>query len=196
LQTLHKLSPRLKLFEAEDAEGALHVVEKEKEFDLVLLDLMLPGMNGMAMLTVMRKRFPAVPVLVISALGDAETVRRAMRQGASGFVPKSSSGEVLLDAVRRVLDGELYLPAYLRDSANAEQMDDSKRDPTGTYGLTAAQLRVLDLLKQGKSNREIGELLGLTEGTVKLHVSKIFKALKVSSRAQALVILGRKRSKL
>lgn len=196
MQTLHKLSPRLKLFEAEDAEGALHVVEKEKEFDLVLLDLMLPGMNGMAMLTVMRKRFPAVPVLVISALGDAETVRRAMRQGASGFVPKSSSGEVLLDAVRRVLDGELYLPAYLRDSANAEQMDDSKRDPTGTYGLTAAQLRVLDLLKQGKSNREIGELLGLTEGTVKLHVSKIFKALKVSSRAQALVILGRKRSKL
>lgn len=196
LQTLRKLSPRLKLFEAEDAEGALHVVEQEKEFDLVLLDLMLPGMNGMAMLTVMRKRFPAVPVLVISALGDAETVRRAMRQGASGFVPKSSSGDVLLDAVRRVLDGELYLPAYLRDSVNAEQIDDSKRDPTGTYGLTAAQLRVLDLLKEGKSNREIGDLLGLTEGTVKLHVSKIFKALKVSSRAQALVILGRKRTKL
>jgi len=197
MQTLRKLDPEVALFEAADAESAMQQVEaeSENEFDLVLLDLMLPGMNGMSMLSVMRKRFPAVPVVVISALGDADTVGRAMRQGASGFVPKSSSGEVLLDALKRVLEGELYLPAYLQDQTFTElQTGVKSRGGLERYGMTKAQLLVVDLLKQGKSNREIADVLGLTEGTVKLHVSKIFKALKVSSRAQALVILGRLRT--
>jgi DNA-binding NarL/FixJ family response regulator len=198
LQTLRKLGPDVTLFEAQDAEEAMRLLEAEAEFDLALLDLMLPGMNGLSLLSVMRKRFPAVPVVVISALDDIETVSRAMRQGASGFVPKSNSSETLLDALRSVLEGEVFLPAHLRERivAGRQEENGKSRSLADRFGLTAAQLRVLELLMQGKTNREIGDLLGLTEGTIKIHVSKIFKALKVSSRAQALVAVSRQRLRI
>lgn len=198
LQTLRKLDPKVVLFEAQDAEEAMRLLDTEGEFDLALLDLMLPGMSGLSLLSVMRKRFPAVPVVVISALDDAETVGRAMRQGASGFVPKTNPSEILLDALRRVLEGEVYLPPHLQEKIATGRREEGgkSRNLADRFGLTAAQLRVLELLMQGKSNREIGDLLGLTEGTVKIHVSKIFKALNVSSRAQALVAVGRHRLRL
>jgi DNA-binding NarL/FixJ family response regulator len=193
LQTLRKLAPQVELHEAQDAEQALQVLECAEEFDLALLDLMLPGMNGLSLLAIMRKRFPAVPVVVVSALDDVETVGRAMRQGASGFVPKSGSSELMLNALRRVLEGEVFLPDALREKLSVRRGEGGGKSRTlaDRFGLSAAQLRVLELLMQGKSNREIGELLGLTEGTVKVHVTKIFKLLKVSSRAQALVVVGR-----
>lgn len=195
LQTLRKLAPEVALREAPDAEEALRVLEAEEEFDLVLLDLMLPGMNGISLLGIMRKRFPAVPVVVVSALDDTETVGRALRQGASGFVPKTNfSGEMLLDALRRVLEGEVFLPEALHDKLAARRR--GGRSLADRFNLTDAQTRVLELLIEGKSNREIGDLLGLTEGTVKIHVVKIFKALNVSSRAQALLAVSRKRPRL
>jgi DNA-binding NarL/FixJ family response regulator len=198
LQTLRKLCAEVVLFEAQDAEEALRVLDAEESFDLALLDLMLPGMNGMSLLGVMRKRYPDVPVVVLSALDDAETVSRAMRQGAAGFMPKSSSGEMLLDALRRVLDGEMFLPESLQPKLGRDRRDEAGRGRslTDRLNLTPAQSRVLELLMQGKSNREIGDVLGLTEGTIKIHVSKVFKALNVSSRAQALVAVSRHRTKL
>lgn len=198
LQTLCKLAPEVVLRGAQDAEEALRLLEAEAEFDLALVDLMLPGMNGQSLLMVMRKRFPAVPVVIISALDDVETVGRALRQGASGFVPKSSSSQTLLDALRRVFEGEVFVPAHLQDKFGADRREErgKGRSAAARFGLTTAQLRVLQLLTQGKSNREIGDLLGLTEGTVKIHASKIFKALNVSSRAQVLVAVNRHRLRL
>jgi DNA-binding NarL/FixJ family response regulator len=199
LQALRKLGPRVELFEAQGGEEAMRLLETEDDFDLVLLDLMLPGISGMSLLSLMRRRYPAVPVVIISALDDAETVARAMRQGASGFVPKSNSSDTLLDALRRVLEGEEYLPSHLQEKISASRRDEGggrSRSLADRFGLTAAQVRVLELLLQGKSNREIGDLLGLTEGTVKVHVSKILKGLNVSSRAQALVAVSRQRIKL
>ncbi|MBU0750545.1 MAG: response regulator transcription factor [Gammaproteobacteria bacterium] len=172
---------------AASADEALELLGDSPDIDLILLDVMLPGTGGLALLGALRKRHPAVPVLMLSALDDAETVRRAMRQGAAGFVPKSSSTEVLLGAVREVLDGGHYLPPQFSEPA--------ARAPRGNiqarFRLTAAQMRVLELLVEGKTNREISEVIGVTEGTVKIHVSAIFKALDVSNRSQALLMAGR-----
>ena len=171
---------------AASADEALALLGDDAEIDLILLDVMLPGTGGLALLGALRKRHPAVPVLMLSALDDAETVRRAMRQGAAGFVPKSSSTDILLRAVREVLAGGQYLPPQFADAAPPARGNIQTR-----FRLTAAQMRVLELLVEGKTNREIAEVIGVTEGTVKIHVSAIFKALSVTNRSQALLVAGR-----
>ncbi len=194
LQILRKLGPNVVQYEAQDAESALLLLETEKDFDLVLLDIMLPGTNGLPLLGILRKRFPAIPVVVLSALDDVDTVNRAMRLGAAGYVTKSGDGETLLEALRRVLAGELYLPAHLQDRLAVGL--GGGRGIADRFGLTDGQRRVVELLREGKSNRDIGELLGLTEGTVKVHVSKIFRKLGVVSRAEAIALLQRQRSRI
>jgi len=191
LQALHGLGPDVVAVGAADADAGLAILTANDDVDMVLLDLMLPGTSGMALLGVLRKRFPAIPVVILSALDDAETVSRALRQGASGFVPKSSSTEVMLDALREVMAGDVYLPPKLRDPAirnNGRGKDVAQR-----YGLTQGQMRVLELLVQGKTNRQIAELLSVTEGTVKIHVSAIFKAMNVANRSQALLLAKKQR---
>lgn len=180
---------------AQDADEGLRLLETHADIDLVMLDLMLPGTSGMAFLGAIRKRFPTIPVVILSALDDPDTASRAMRHGASGFVPKSSSTEILLSALRQVLDGEVYLPPDMREAM--ERSDGNRgRSLAERYGLTAAQMRVLELLTQGKTNRQIAEMLGVTEGTVKIHVSAIFKALNVSNRSQALLVANRQRTRV
>jgi DNA-binding NarL/FixJ family response regulator len=188
LQTLRGLEEGVTAIGAQDADEALQKLEADEEVDLILLDLMLPGTHGMGLLGALRKRFPAIPVVILSALDDADTVARAMKQGAAGFVPKSSSSQVLIDGLRQVLDGEIYLPEKIRGRPGPRS-----RSGVDRFELTRGQRRVLELLTQGKTNRQIAELLGLTEGTVKIHVSAIFKALNVTNRAQALLAVSRQR---
>lgn len=195
---LRKLAPDVVQYEAQDAESALLLLETEKEFDLVLLDIMLPGTNGLSLLGVLRKRFPAVPVVVLSALEEADVVNRALRLGAAGYVTKSGSGDTLLEALKHVLAGEIYLPPHLRDKLPAipgrpATQSQILRD---RQALTEGQRRVAELLREGKSNREIADLLGLTEGTVKVHLSKVFRKLGVVSRAEAIAQFQRQRGKL
>lgn len=198
LQILRKLAPNVVQYDAQDAESALLLLETEKEFDLVLLDIMLPGTNGLSLLGILRKRFPAVPVVVLSALDDLDTVNRAMRLGAAGYVTKSGDGDTLLEALRRILEGEIYLPPHLHDKLSVTLSSGlgNSRTQSDRHGLTEGQRRVAELLREGKSNREIGDLLGLTEGTVKVHVSKIFRKLGVVSRAEAIALFQRQRGKL
>ena len=198
LQILRKLGPDVVQYEAQDAESALLLLETEKDFDLILLDIMLPGTNGLSLLGILRKRFPAIPVVVLSALDDVDTVSRAMRLGAAGYVTKSGDSETLLEALRRVLAGELYLPSHLQDrlSVGLGGSGAGSRSAADRFGLTEGQRRVVELLREGKSNRDIGELLGLTEGTVKVHVSKIFRKLGVVSRAEAIALLQRQRGRI
>jgi len=191
LQTLCNLEAEVQTLGAQNADEALALLESNPDLDLVLLDLMLPGTSGLAFLTVLRKRFPTLPVVVISALDDAETVSRAMRGGAAGFVPKTSPGDELLGALRQVLAGEIYVP----DALQAAMGKVRRRSDAERFGLTPGQSRVLDLLAQGKTNRQIADMLGLTEGTVKIHVSAILKALNVTNRSQALLTVNRKQGK-
>jgi DNA-binding NarL/FixJ family response regulator len=193
LQTLQSLEDDVVTLGAADADAGLDILTTYDDIDLILLDLMLPGTSGMALLGVLRKRYPTIPVVILSALDDTETVMRGLRQGASGFVPKSSSTEAMMAALREVLAGEVYLPPKLRD---ASVRGSRPRGVADRYGLTQGQMRVLELLTEGKTNRQIAELLGVTEGTVKIHVSAIFKAMNVSNRSQALLLASKHRARI
>lgn len=168
---------------AGDAEAATQLLGDDGDVDLVLLDLMLPGIGGVAFLGTLRKRFPQLPVVVLSARDDADTVQRTIRQGAAGFVSKASPTGTLLEALRAVLAGETWLPAEYREAGTKRGKTVAER-----YELTKMQAATLELLAEGKSNREIADLLGLTVGTVKIHVSAILKAMGVDNRSQALLI--------
>lgn len=135
---LRRLGPNVAQYEAQDAENALLLLETEEEFDLILLDIMLPGTNGLSLLGILRKRFPAIPVVVLSALDDLDTINRAMRLGASGYVTKSGDGETLLEGLRRVLAGEVYLPPHLHDKLSVTLSGSLGRGRTQAdrYGLT------------------------------------------------------------
>jgi len=182
-----------------DFASALALLDDEDEVDLILLDLALPGIDGFVGLDILRRRYPAVAVVVVSAFDDSPTVTRVMHLGASGFIPKSFSGEQLLAAVRRVLAGEIFRPRP--GAVGGAQLDDAvPLPPSGSggarvrpaeIGLTERQAQVLALLARGLSNREIAAHLELSEGTVKIHVTAILKALGVASRTQALIAVAR-----
>lgn len=187
--TLRRLDRRIVVLEASDASEAVDLIARNPDLDLVLLDLRLPGCNGFALLKSLRNQFQMIPILVVSGQEDAATVNRSIQAGASGFVPKSSHSDVLLAACRTVLDGGIFMP----DPAGVPAGRSGPVFPptANDLDLTAAQRRVFDLLVQGLSNREIGDQLGLTEGTVKVHVSHIFRSLGISSRSQAVVMAAR-----
>lgn len=180
--------------ESEDFESALTLLDNEGEFDLVLLDLALPGIDGFAGLDILRRRYPAMPVAVVSAFDDLPTITRVLNLGASGFIPKAFSGEALLSAVREILAGNIFRPtgqpgARLDDATPVVPSKLSVRPEE--VGLTDRQSQVLALMVRGLSNRDIAEQLQLSEGTVKIHVTAIFRALDVNSRTQALVAVAR-----
>jgi len=170
-------------------ESAFFTLNTET-FDLVLLDLTLPGLSGMAALKTWRTRFPAVPVIVLSASSDQQTVLAALGAGAAGFIPKSSSNEVMLHAVRLVQDGGKYLPPeVLSPTGRANSPTSTRRDALSPerLGLTARQLEVLRLIARGANNKVICRELGLAERTVKAHITAILRALNVTSRTQAAI---------
>lgn len=193
LQTLRGIEKDVQTLGAEDADAAMKVLEQHPDIDLMVLDIMLPGLTGMSFLSVLRKRFPDVPVVILSALDDPDTVKRALKSGASGFVPKASTSESMLEALRQVLAGDIYLPPKYQEEAVSKSRG---RSVAERFGLTPGQARVLDLLTEGKTNRQIAELLGVTEGTVKIHVSAIFKALNVTNRSQALLAVSKTRQRV
>jgi DNA-binding NarL/FixJ family response regulator len=177
-----------------DFESALEILDDDEDFDLILLDLAMPGIDGFAGLDILRRGFPAIPVAVVSAFDDLPTVTRVLNLGASGFIPKAFSGEELLAAVREVLDGNIFQPSH---SAGA-CLDSVPPTPPSQFsvqpaeiGLTDRQSQVLALMVRGLSNRDIAEQLALSEGTVKIHATAIFKTLGVTSRTQALVTVSR-----
>lgn len=198
VRILGQLEEPATLYEAANGDEALAVLEREPDLDLVTLDLALPGMDGVTWLAAQRKRFPAVPIVVVSAYDDAQTVKRVMKLGAAGFVSKAYSADQMLDALRRVLAGEIVEPQggistpLGIDAPTSAPVSERAKD----LGLSPRQSEVLGLMAKGKSNRDIAQLLGLTEGTVKIHVTAIFKALGVNSRTQALVAVQRHKIRL
>lgn len=194
VQTLRQLDEDAQVFEAGDCERAQMLLAQESPINLVLLDLGLPGADGLSCLTAIRRRFPKVPVVIVSAHDDAHTISRTIKSGAAGFVPKAYSSERLIAALREVLAGAVFTPEQMM-SVNLGMV--LPHAPTrraanpAAFGLTDRQAAVLALMVRGKSNREIGFSLGLTEGTIKIHITAIFKALGVSSRTQALVAVTR-----
>jgi DNA-binding NarL/FixJ family response regulator len=185
---LPELGPDVAVRGAADAREAVTILDNEPDVALVLLDLALPGTRGLDFLSDLKLDYPGTPIVVLSATHDRPTVMAALAAGAHGFIPKTADGTVLLDAIRRVLAGEVYL------APGAVPMPDGDgvRITADALGLTARQTDVLTLLVQGKPNKLICRDLRLSEGTVKVHVSAILKALHVHSRAQAVAALARR----
>jgi DNA-binding NarL/FixJ family response regulator len=163
---------------------------------LILLDLSLPYRSGVELIGDLRATSPDVPVVVLSATDDRETVLRTIHDGAMGFIPKSSRTEVLIAALKLVFSGGVYLPpsVFTATGAGSHAAARPSAVPGKTaqdIGLTQRQGQVLSLLVQGKSNKLICRALNLAEGTVKIHVTAILRALNVTNRTEALVAVSR-----
>lgn len=170
------------------------------DLDLALIDLNMPGADGQAHIDEVRRRHPAVPLIVLSGYEDPAVMRSALERGVLGFIPKAYSPEVMLSAVRLVLAGGVYVPPMMLSAlppgivagvaGAAEVSGRAGSAPTLDHlrnVLTERQVEVLQLLSQGKPNKLIGRALGISEGTVKIHLAAIFRALNVRNRTEAVV---------
>ena len=170
-----------------DRDEALTALARHPDCALVLLDLTLPGAHGLDLLAQLRRDFPLLPVVVLSATHDRATVGAAMAAGAQGYIAKTSTPDELLDAVRTVLEGGRSVTS--RIAALAPTVGGIAGE---ALGLTHRQADVLRLLLQGKPNKLICRDLSLSEGTVKVHVSAILRALNVHNRTQVVIELARR----
>lgn len=182
---LFGLGDGTRFVEASDATSALAMVERQPDIDLLLMDLHMPGADGTATVRAIRERVPQLPVAVVSADEDTVTVSELLRMGVCGFIPKSDSASVIVSAVRLILAGGTYVPPRLVDAASAQRLDYVANG--ARLGLTARQLDVLRLLGQGLSNKLIARELGIAEGTVKVHLLAVFRALNVRNRTAAVI---------
>ena len=179
------------IFEAVSISEAAEAIEEAGRINLVLLDLHLPGTTDFCGLLELRKRFPRVPIAVVSSLDDPEIVREALRIGASGFIPKSYRKPEFQKAIASVLEGEAYAPPCLGGMEATDATCERDRLLAGLQSLTRRQLTVLQKIREGKPNREIAADLGVRETTVKAHVSDILDKLDAFSRTQLVAIVKR-----
>jgi two-component system, NarL family, nitrate/nitrite response regulator NarL len=176
------------VLEAGDGAEGLRLAGLHKDLDAVFLDLEMPGISGMSAIEEFGKRHPELPVIVLSSSEDPRDVRRALAGGALGYVPKSASSETLLAAVQFVLQGNVYVPPLmLKDSIPSADVKTTSA-PEVTVRLTDRQLDVLRQLERGLSNKEIALALNLSDKTIKVHVTSIFKAFNVVNRTQAAIM--------
>ncbi len=199
-QAMHGVLKRLRrdivMLEAPNSEKAMQIIADNPDVGLILLDLTLPDRDGFSVLAELRERYPVTPIVVLSAVQDPANVKRALDLGALGYIPKSAEGDVILNAIRLILSGGIYVPPEIL--AHAELLssvpmqppiDQLQKSPTA-LGLTDRQLDVLALVMQGKNNKAICRALNLAEPTVKNHVSAIMRALKVSNRTEVVIAVN------
>lgn len=188
-QTLAGMFPGSQLEVAGSLDDLIALVDNLDDVDLILLDLKMPGVQGFSGLMYLRAQFPNIPVVVVSANEEPQVVHRAFDLGASGYIPKSSPLDYMHDALKSVLEGELFVPEGidLDAASDAESDEIIKRMAT----LTPQQVRVLMMLQEGLLNKQIAYEISVSEATVKAHVSAILQKLQVESRTQAVIAANR-----
>jgi DNA-binding NarL/FixJ family response regulator len=180
------------LLEAGTAEEAIDMATHYHDLDLILLDLNMPGMGGLPGLPKLLASAPTVPIVVVSGSANVNDVRDAIQAGAAGFIPKTSSGREMSEALRLVLSGDIYVPPALLAVIAADR-ESHAPDAQGTdMPLTPRQLEVLMLLGEGLSNKSIARRLSLSEGTVKLHVNAVLRGLNARNRTGAVIEANRR----
>jgi two-component system, NarL family, nitrate/nitrite response regulator NarL len=183
---LQRLGAGTVILQAGDTADALKVVGEQAVIDVVILDLMMPGIGGLRAITELGQARPELPVVVLSSSEEPRDVRQALSLGALGYVPKSASPHTLLSAIRMVLTGGLYVPPLLLLETTDLHSPSPRVGPEGRDAkLTDRQIDVLRRLAKGQSNKSVALELSLSEKTVKAHITAIFKALNVVSRTQA-----------
>lgn len=183
---LRGLDDELVIDEAESCAAAT-ARQGQFSYDLILLDLNLPGVGGLEALAAMRAAYPQTPVVVLSGEDDPRTIRATIEQGAMGFVPKSSTPEILIQALKLILARGVYLPVSALDG-EAVPVPHAARESSAAVlaGLSARQLEVLRCVIQGQPNKLIARNLALSESTVKAHLSAVFRALGAHNRTEAV----------
>jgi len=175
------ISAEQQTLEAAGFGEAKSIAEQQPELDLVILDLSMPEMNGVYSLREMRSLLPSTPIAVVSASEDLCDIRNAIDNGANGYIPKSSSNEIMRNAIQLILSGGLYLPPQW-----AKLQTPDRRNNNDTDNLTNRQLEILQLLSIGKANKEIARDLDISDKTVKAHLTDIFRRLHANNRTQAV----------
>lgn len=188
---MSKLDHNVEIYEAGTVEEVLLILAKSGPMDIVLLDVVLPDSQGLKGLTTIKQQFPESPVVLVSAITDKSLVHEALEAGVDGYITKTSSADVFLNAIRLVLSGDIYVPSfYLGFQSSKEETEESHSGLDELISkLTPRQLEVLQLLEEGFSNKEIASELACTESTVKTHISAIFKLLDVSSRGKLVALM-------
>ncbi len=190
LEVIKQNYPDAVVGQSMDLDGTIKDLEQNSETDLLLLDLHMPGSQDLFGLITVREKFSGVPVAIISADEDVGTVSRAMGHGASGYIPKSCSPQVIHQAIHSLLDGDRWVPDDYRISLKPvthEEKDLAAKIAT----LTPQQYRVLCYLREGWLNKQIGYELGVTEATIKAHITAIFRKLGTTNRTQAVIMLSK-----
>jgi DNA-binding NarL/FixJ family response regulator len=189
-QVLKGLDEQVEVLQAAHCSQAFELAAQHTDLDLVLLDYHLPDMNGLEALAVFSKDHPELPIVMLSGSVNADIVRQVLARGAAGYIAKASLSSELLQILSQVLDGEIYVPPGLLDDIDRPRVaapDSDLVEPT----LTARQKDVLQLLLQGRSNKDISQLLHLSEETTKNHVSGVLRAFGVQTRIQAVLAAAR-----
>jgi DNA-binding NarL/FixJ family response regulator len=190
LEVIKRHYPDAVVGQSMDLDSAIRDLEKNDETDLLLLDLHMPGSQDLFGLIMVREKFPSIPVAIISADEDPDTINRAMGHGASGYIPKSCSPQTIHDAIHTMLNGDRWVPEELRNSLTP--VDSEEKDLAAKIAtLTPQQYRVLCYLREGWLNKQIGYELGITEATIKAHITAIFRKLGISNRTQAVIMLSK-----
>ncbi|GAA3913754.1 response regulator transcription factor [Luteimonas lutimaris] len=186
---VQRVLPDVQLREAEDVDALYALVDAEPDADLLLLDLNMPGAQGFSALVHLRALHPQLPIVMVSAREEPAVMRRALDHGAMGFIPKSADAATLGEAITRVLDGDRWAPAAASaaPAASADEHDAAQR----VRDLTPQQFRVLQMLGEGLLNKQIGYELGVSEATIKAHMTAILRKLGASNRTQAVLVAGR-----
>jgi DNA-binding NarL/FixJ family response regulator len=185
---LREFSAEIEFFEAGNPADALAFADKA--FDLILLDLSMPGTHGTSALERMREAFVDMPIVVLSSEDDPGLIRQVIDLGASGFIPKSSTHRILISALQLILAGGVYLPMHVLSKSTRPALaltaSDSSAPDVPVPGMTDRQYEVLLKAVRGQSNKMIARSLLLSEGTVKAHLSAAFRILGVSNRTEAV----------
>ncbi len=193
---LTDMNPEVQLVFAKNYNEIFSAIEQDKNFNLILTDLAMPGASWLQAIERIHEILPETPIIILSAVFDKEVVQKTIDIGAAGYIPKTSSNAVILSAVNLVLSGGVYIPAELLKGTSSSEFEmlkqievlpADKSDKEKVHILSPRQIDVIRLISKGKSNKQIAYELGLTEGTIKLHVTAILKLLNVYNRTGAVV---------
>jgi DNA-binding NarL/FixJ family response regulator len=193
MQTVvRSIAPRAEIHEATGIDAAFEMMSGQRHgYDLACLDLSMPGVSGFDGLLLIRSRFPHQPILIVSAYDDCQLIQEALSYGISGFVSKSAKKAELAHAINVALAGDIYLPEWYQSAGPVEGATENAELIARLASLTPQQIRVLQMLRQGKLNKQIAHDLDISETTVKAHVSGILHKLHLYSRTQVVVAVSR-----
>ncbi len=186
---LQQLSDQVDIICAGNFNETLKQAEINPGLDLALIDLNMPGSDGVASIRIFHHHFPGVPLVVVSGSDQRAEIEWVMEYGAMGFISKSSSAKEMVTALRVVLGGDVYFPPQLTAQPEAECNQPGNDNPSqhlNMHGLTRRQMQTLQYLAEGLSNKEIALKMELAEGTIKVHVAATYQVLQVSSRLDAV----------